>query len=683
MVRVSNTIISLVLVGEATWSAAMRTGLANQGTVGQMMKQMRDLRKGTRAGEDNERLNKFQALAQITPGAQESLKNALSSVITDIDKNVIALISDAHKDTQTEIDNRIHALKLSTTKTSDQKTNADAADKQWLDCVEDEKQKRIAVETATSALRQAQQDLIKPCQDRDASSAFSTAADELSFSCDFSKHENCPVQLQNFKTQIANLIAGVKSDMQQKEATYAGFKAECAAKQTAMLDAKQALSDSTAAWQSKREQCISKHEDRGVSICLFGSALHGKCSAIAAYDSLMLKIDAEGSVYSHQDRVEEWETATITKCMLDAVANGKQIDQAALTTCEQSLDFGGAIGVLEKYKASYDASTSSDKYPYTCAAESVKFFGSTWEVPQGDAPSSSDYIQHDFAPNFRPAGEFPFALCSPSGQPAYESRPEGKCATYQDKLPGAALGSNSHSTVMSLEFHPESSNATKRQWILNIGQSGAGAEHWLWNAHAGENRVQFGRWNGGQIGVAEINNAKVIATTYDSSTLTYKLYVDGALKAERTQSEDQRLDIKNGDLKIGLKGYNNNEIGFEGCGYGVDIYRRVLTAEQIVSAAQNLPQRTWLLGAPGQSCDQTCQHAERTCAEDGWPGWAISSSSIEAVAEEVGAVCKSVRERCDKGEAPLLDNGECGFCTTQKPQCRKRYGTRTRLCPCL
>jgi len=171
--------------------------------------------------------------------------------------------------------------------------------------------------------------------------------------------------------------------------------------------------------------------------------------------------------------------------------------------------------------------------------------------------------------------------------PDYESRPLtmglDSCARYEAMLPGDALGSGSHTIVMSLEFLPEATSNPKRQWIFNIGQGGQWADHWLYNPTKSK-KIQFGAWSGGQVQAGSINPSQTLATTYDEGTKTYSVYVDGVLIG----SETTDMNIQNGHMCVGKNCHVGGESDFSGCVRGVDVYRTALTADDVQQAVKQL-----------------------------------------------------------------------------------------------
>merc|ERR1712188_92636 len=76
------------------------------------------------------------------------------------------------------------------------------------------------------------------------------------------------------------------------------------------------------------------------------------------------------------------------------------------------------------------------------------------------------------------------------GNPGDYSYDAGSCQTsFSTTYSGSTLGSGAHTFHVYGYF---GSYANSRQWFLNVGQYGTGAEHWLWN---GNNNIQWGAWN--------------------------------------------------------------------------------------------------------------------------------------------------------------------------------------------
>ena len=279
----------------------------------------------------------------------------------------------------------------------------------------------------------------------------------------------------------------------------------------------------------------------------------------------------------------------ITKAMqrgLDGAVAGADLD-----ACAAQVNFAQDVVKLNTKQAEFTKLSRTN----ACVNGVISFFnGQTWNVPAGAKPSSKSYTRTKFSPQLDPtSSNFDFCSAPPAPapqqpdvvQPDVESRPttKSKCDIYVGDA-GKTLGGESHSVVMALDFTDSKENDHKRQWILNIGQQGTGAEHWLW--HPASGGIQMGMWNGPQIGGVDISKAKhTLATVYDATSKTYSLYVDGKLAKTRG---DFTLNIKNSVLSAGDKQGYSNEANFNGCVSGVDLYYRALTAEQMHAASAKL-----------------------------------------------------------------------------------------------
>lgn len=138
--------------------------------------------------------------------------------------------------------------------------------------------------------------------------------------------------------------------------------------------------------------------------------------------------------------------------------------------------------------------------------------------------------------------------------------------------------------MMALQFDTSASQADKRQWILNLGQDGHGAEHWLYNARDRKEKIQFGEWNGDQLREVDIFGARTIATTYDEASKVYALYLDGKF----ILSKALHLDIYANHMHMGDRGVETSDINLRGCVEGVDVYRKVLHPVQVKAASERL-----------------------------------------------------------------------------------------------
>jgi len=356
---------------------------------------------------------KMLATERITPGAKESLNDILHKVISEIEQNVETKIKSGHVETQYAIDQRIADLRSGTSQAVDRKVEADDADNSWFNCVRNEKAALVAVEEAEKALSQSRSEVNEPCQLQEDRSAFSFKVDKekLKFYCDIAEYGNCDLQLNNYKSQIASMRSALQYDMTVKEQSYNRAKQRCDAAKADVVEKQTAQDSAKAEWQGQRRQCLEKHEPRQIAMCLFGASLQAKCEKVAAYKMLMSQIDQEkGGEFSHPDRVAEWRTTSLTKCLLSKVVDGYEIDDAALDACEKAVDFAQEVGELDRQTATFEKLTTDTMF--TCEEKDIKFRGQTWEVPGDYQPKSSQYIVKDFFPEVSLAtGTYSFSFC--------------------------------------------------------------------------------------------------------------------------------------------------------------------------------------------------------------------------------------------------------------------------------
>jgi len=142
------------------------------------------------------------------------------------------------------------------------------------------------------------------------------------------------------------------------------------------------------------------------------------------------------------------------------------------------------------------------------------------------------------------------------------------------------FGKDAHTIHVKLDI-PEYSDP--RQFILNLGQEGTGANHWIWRGET----VQFGTFNGPQIQEVDINSCTDLTTTFDGNhTLT--LYCNGKFLG---QIENSNLDIQNSILAVaGNQRYEVPRGNFGGCVHSVEVWDYDLSSRDVASLTKNAPE---------------------------------------------------------------------------------------------
>jgi len=347
-----------------------------------------------------------------TPGANDALIDALNDVIQQLELDVETKIKAGHLDTQNAIDSSIDQVKAATDRAVEFKSNADVEDTAWFNCVESEKTKRIAIEDANTALQAAIIEESEACQAQQDARQFNWQSPGLEFVCDIQEHGNCNQQMTNYLTQIEDMNSGLQSDVTSAEGVFTQAKNRCDVAKVDLAEKQSAHSDALEAWSAQRALCLQKHEARQVSLCLFGAELQLKCSAAGAHTDLMAKVNGAGSEYSEADRHEEWDTVSVTKCMLHVVIAGGDLD-SSLSTCEAEVNYERDVSALDQRESEFDDLMTPEKF--TCSESTITFGGQTWVITNG-GEASSDYNVEDYHPAVNvEEGSVAFDFCEVAG----------------------------------------------------------------------------------------------------------------------------------------------------------------------------------------------------------------------------------------------------------------------------
>jgi len=421
MVCVSKTLFVLGLVGpglaarqnqaaERTLAAERSTVASVVGTVGALLQARKS--KSVEASAKLMGELRVSARSLATPGAIDALNDALNTVISELEANVETKIKAGFSDTQAAIDTQISDLTTATSAVVDQKGVADTADATWFSCVGDEKSKLEAVEAAEVALAAAQESTIVPCQNQEDRKDFSFVPSlDFEFACEFTAPELCETEFNAYTSTVNNMLSTLTADFQAASSSWQEAKDNCDAANADVAAKTAALADANTAYTGQQTTCLEKHETRQLAICQFGSDLQQKCSDVFAYNSLMAEVDQiNGGVHSQPDREAEWQTTQVTKCLVSEIIAGADISDTTLTTCENNVDFGTQVGVLDRKESEFAGQTTAEKF--TCAEETITFNdGNAWEMPTGQDPHSSDYKIVSFAPQVDVLTPPAFSFC--------------------------------------------------------------------------------------------------------------------------------------------------------------------------------------------------------------------------------------------------------------------------------
>jgi hypothetical protein len=360
------------------------------------------------------------AMVGITPGAKGAMDTALQGVITDIEANVETMIREQHTSTQGALDTALQALSTATDTALEAKTLANSADNAFVACIETEKGRLAAVEGAQASLVAAQEAKIQPCADQDAAAPYSKefSENDLVFECDISIRGNCDGPLADFTGRVNSLLTGLEADVSSATGVYTAAKGRCDSAKAAIVAAQGALVQAQGDFSTQRQQCMQSHESRQVSLCMFGMDLSAKCDSASAFKALEAQIDGSGSIHSEPDRMAEWTSTEVTKCMLriiidaDDLAN-VNLDESSLATCAQAVDYVGSVGSVDRKAGDFAVETGPDRF--TCTETQISFSGFSWSVPvatEDTVVQSSQYEKQQFAVPVNTGSGAKFEFCA-------------------------------------------------------------------------------------------------------------------------------------------------------------------------------------------------------------------------------------------------------------------------------
>lgn len=378
----------------------------------------------------NSALNRVSELIEKRYGSAPIVRSLLSRVgpsnnMQDVFKDLQQMLRDDvesrivqdHQDTQKAIDAAVEAANASSVRVTQTKAVGDSGNRNWAQCIADEKKVLEAHEKATSELPALIGTMNVTCAKQESLAVIRLFPETvLSFNCKFSTSEVCGPELKSFQPEVDAVKTDVRSQTDSAVNSYVEAKRQCEAA-TQAHDAKvKQISDLGAQWRDHRRSCHAKRASRETSICAFGVRYQEKCAALSHYQSLDAAIDASpGNEYSHPDREQEWQVTQLAKCLVGKFADGSEMVESDLTGCQKAVNFATDVGVLNKKKEAIAAFRTS----FSCSAssETISFAGGTWEIPphapDGNVPASADYkfvAEYSIQASLSPGGE-PFPFC--------------------------------------------------------------------------------------------------------------------------------------------------------------------------------------------------------------------------------------------------------------------------------
>jgi len=366
-------------------------------------------------------LDNLRMLVAETPGQKDALNEALGEVIKELQENVDAKIKNAFRSTQATVDTKIQDLEKATQTAVERKTVANTADRNLFECVAIERSNRVAFENAVDAASAAEDATVAPCELQESRKIFNSAPADTSngMTCDFENAANCQTKYNEYKEKVENMVTKLRSDAAKAEGLWTDAKTKCDTAVAFAEGKEQDRKNANGVWLVQKEVCQKRHEERVLSLCSFGSALQTKCEKVGHYNDIIAEVDAvNAGPNSEKDRQAEWKTTSVTKCMLTKIIEGVDLDAAAMTACENAVDYKGSVGTFDRMHEQFKTHTTEAKF--TCKELTMTFNnGEVYHMPTSDAPASAEYTIEAFKPEVNlKVGTPAFTICSePAAEP--------------------------------------------------------------------------------------------------------------------------------------------------------------------------------------------------------------------------------------------------------------------------
>lgn len=356
-----------------------------------------------KAGNEQEVQDKLRDLASATPSL--NFNEIVQVLIDNITSEVQSMIMRGKNATDDEMKRRIQQLDTDTYAAMEAKRAADDADEAWFECVRGEKELQEIEEQKQQEVERAQEATVIPCSGRDDSKIYSGKAPEpMQLTCDFSQGDECDTELQKITQAVTERLQSLKQEVGQQKSVWTGYSEQCNEAWEAHARAEADLELAERERTQKQGECSLLKGKRGIAICTFGEALQVKCAAFSSYNEIKEQLDQQGNVHSQVDRIAEWATTEVTRCLLqDQIDNDVLSDPAqarqSLEACTASTDFEAQGGDLSRQSKQEQVDTLMTEERFTCVDLHFEFYnGQAWDVNRQADPISSGYQIVAFAP---------------------------------------------------------------------------------------------------------------------------------------------------------------------------------------------------------------------------------------------------------------------------------------------
>lgn len=328
-------------------------------------------------------LEQLHSVSEATPGVMDSLRGTMGKVIQDIESGTDTKVQQGHEQDQNEINAGLSGLERATNAAVQQKSDADSADQVWSACVQGEVSKLNNWEQEEGKLSNARNAAVQPCQEVEAITNISyDPSSSFSFDCDMSQGGSCDAKMKEFDAYLDNLVNATEASTNSAVNVFNTTKDACTSATENVASHERAVAESKQKYVSQRGGCTGKFNTRSQKICSFGQALKSKCESASSYKNL-----AAGMDQKQADRVKEWQTSSVTKCLLGHLKDSVPLNHARLEQCIGAVKYGQHVGSIDTRMDGYGNLMSPAKF--NCQEQT--FTWNSWQIPTGDLARTSDY----------------------------------------------------------------------------------------------------------------------------------------------------------------------------------------------------------------------------------------------------------------------------------------------------
>jgi len=342
----------------------------------------------------------------IGAGTTPEVAGLIQKLIDILTDDLQEKIKQEQTNAQTEVDTQIDALTKKTESAVGEKAVADRLDKSHDQCVTEEKRMLEAYETCKEeeALLTTELPSEAYCGSPDFHISYSDPPQlPAKLVIDWTQGlEYVHLQLDVYLKPVKDWIELQKVEAVDDQAKWDEADRKCKAKTTELADKTEECSlHKLVSWRTQNEKCLNAKNQQKVSLCEFGHAYENKCAVKIAFDILKADIDGSGTVWSEEDRENEWTQTNKLTCTLMKFKTTTDLTTGAVAECTKlpakaAAQFTQDVTRIDTKQETYAALTSEESF--TCAETGLKFGdGILWTVPMNSAgevgwvPKSASY----------------------------------------------------------------------------------------------------------------------------------------------------------------------------------------------------------------------------------------------------------------------------------------------------